>query len=256
MFSERAFFTFVRLDDPAYHHEYNAWHALDHRPENLSLPGVAWGDRWKLTDDCKAVAFEPDEYLRGSDYVAMYWFRPPYDESLAAWNKLAEDSFRWGRLPQIPGLTRPLRGFYQPVRGYAARRILVDHEVLPFRPNRGLYVVLTRNTDPYTAATHELHRWHDQDRLPALLDVPGVAGIWTFSLLDAGTRPWDADAAPAPGKETLRLTLFYLDEDPVDTALAIRARETELDAAGRGAPSSAQEELLVSFPVRAVDPWA
>lgn len=256
MFSERAFFTFVRLDDPSYHHQYNSWHALDHRPENLALPGVAWGDRWKLTDACKAVAVEPDEHLRGSDYVAMYWFRPPYEESLVAWNNLAEDSFRWGRLPQIPGLTRPLRGFYQPVRGYAARRILVDHDVLPFRPNRGLYVVLMRNTDPYSADSHELQRWYDQDRLPALLEVPGVAGIWTFSLLDVGNRPWDAQAAPTPGRDTLRLTLFYLDGEPVNTALAIRAKEAQLDADGRSAPVRGLEHLLVSFPVCAVDPWA
>ena len=44
------FFSFAALDDPGpdHHRRYNEWHQLDHRPENLALPGVAWGDRWAL----------------------------------------------------------------------------------------------------------------------------------------------------------------------------------------------------------------
>ena len=51
MFSERAFFSFIELTDPDRHREYNEWHQLDHRPENLLLPGVAWGDRWARRRD-------------------------------------------------------------------------------------------------------------------------------------------------------------------------------------------------------------
>lgn len=51
MFSERAFFSFIELTDPERHRGYNEWHQLDHRPENLLLPGVAWGDRWARRRD-------------------------------------------------------------------------------------------------------------------------------------------------------------------------------------------------------------
>ena len=43
-----AFFSFVSLGDgdPGAHRAYNRWHLYDHRPENLALDGVRWGDRW------------------------------------------------------------------------------------------------------------------------------------------------------------------------------------------------------------------
>jgi hypothetical protein len=41
VFSERVFFSFVELTDPSQHRAYNEWHQLDHRPENLLLPGRA-----------------------------------------------------------------------------------------------------------------------------------------------------------------------------------------------------------------------
>lgn len=255
MLSEHVFFTFVRLTDPGVDDAYNAWHFLDHRPENLAQPGVAWGDRWKIDSACREHAAEPDPMLKGTDYVAQYWFRPPYEESIAAWNNLAEDSHRWGRGPQFPGLERPLRGFYRPVQGYAAPRILVDADVLPFRPNRGLNVTVRRYRNPFSAQAHAQYTWYDRDRLPALLEVPGVAGAWTFSLYEQVRRPWDRDTREL-GKDDLRLTLLYFDADPVETTLAVRAREAELDAAGRGAPAPDEEEVLVSYPVRSISPWS
>ena len=45
---------------------------------------------------------------------------------------------------------------------------------------------------------HESHRWEDGVLIPELLDVPGVAGAWTFSLVrhqDNGLRLRAQDAA-------------------------------------------------------------
>jgi hypothetical protein len=103
MFSERVFFSFVDLADPQQHRAYNEWHQLDHRPENLLLPGVAWGDRWARTPEYAQLGPKPDTEFAGVDYVAMYWFRPPYDESIGAWNKAR--SCR-GRTGDSTGLVR------------------------------------------------------------------------------------------------------------------------------------------------------
>ena len=123
MFSERAFFSFVSLADSSAeaHRVYNEWHQLDHRPENLLLPGVAWGDRWARTAACAELGTSSGPSLAGVDYVAMYWFREPYQDSYDAWQKLAEDSFQWGRGPTLPGVSRPLLGFFNPVLGYVRR---------------------------------------------------------------------------------------------------------------------------------------
>lgn len=47
------------------------------RPENLPLPGVAWGDRWAVTADCAEVAVAPASEYSALDFIAMYWFRDP-----------------------------------------------------------------------------------------------------------------------------------------------------------------------------------
>src|SRR5947209_2213704 len=97
---QRAFFSFVDLTDQSRHAEYNDWHLYDHRPENLALPGVAWGDRWarldRAGDDPDRAGTTTEEYA-GVDYVAMYWFREPLEQSIAEWFKLGSDSVQWGR---------------------------------------------------------------------------------------------------------------------------------------------------------------
>jgi len=256
VFSERVFFSFVSLTDASIHRQYNEWHQLDHRPENLLLPGVAWGDRWARTAGCAALGAAPDPAFAGVDYMAMYWFRPPYEDSIGAWNKLAEDSFQWGRGPALPGVQRPLLGYFTPVLGYAAPRIRVSSEALPFRPNRGLHVTLTELPDSHSAEAHEQFRWLDTVRIPDLLGCPGVAGAWTFSFVDVQRHPTvpltDQEERP-PG--SLRLRLLYLDEDPEEVTREIAAREKQWDADGRGAPFPTAERELLSGPVRTIIPW-
>jgi len=260
VFSERTFFSFVSLADPSGHRAYNEWHQLDHRPENLLLPGVAWGDRWARTEACaqagEAAAGVPAPEFADVDYMAMYWFREPYDESLAEWNKLAEDSFQWGRGPIIPGVSRPLLAYFVPVRGYVAPRVRVSPEALVFRPNRGLHVTLTELPEPYSPDAHAQFEWLDTTGVPDLLTVPGVAGAWTFSfqgLQEHPTLPLTASERRAPG--SLRVRLLYLDDDPEQVTAAIAERTKEWEAAGRGAPAPAAERVLISTPLRTITPW-
>lgn len=256
MFSERAFFSFVELTDSTMHRAYNEWHQLDHRPENLLLPGVAWGDRWARPAEYAELGESPSGELGDFDYAAMYWFRPPYEESVAAWTKLGEDSFQWGRGPLLPGVRRRLLGFFTPVKGYAAPRIRVSPDALVFRPNRGLHMSVTHFGDSHTAEVHESFGWEDRVGIPALLECPGVAGAWTFSLLSLQkhpTLPSLHDDRREFGPGSLRIRLLYLDADPAEAGRAVVAAERELAAKGSGCPVVG--ETLFHGPLRSIIPF-
>ncbi|KRF15037.1 hypothetical protein [Nocardioides sp. Soil796] len=251
------FFSFVSLGQAgaAEHRAYNEWHQLDHRPENLALPGVAWGDRWSRPDDFKAVSSASDEHA-GTDYVAMYWFRDPVSESVRAWDQLGADSFQWGRGPIIPGVSRSLLAFFRPVRGYVNPGSLVAADVLPFRPVRGMHVQLVKHAEPMSLAVHERHTFADRVEMPRLTGLDGVAGGWTFSFdrhQQHSTLTFGADKQDARG--SMRLRLLYLDGDPLETTDRIARAENELaehEIAGHDAPGT---EILLDTPVRTIIPW-
>ena len=114
----RVFFSFPEVIDPARHADYNAWHQLDHQPENLALLGVLHGDRWVRTPDCRAASDVEDEPVLGAaDYVAMYWFADPVRASVAEWVELGETTREQGRRPELAWTRRRLTGFFRPLTG-------------------------------------------------------------------------------------------------------------------------------------------
>ncbi|WP_439031678.1 hypothetical protein [Gordonia terrae] len=226
-----AFFSFVHLADntPENHRNYNRWHLMDHRPENLALPGVAWGERWSHKPDIDCMDGATAAF--GSvDYVAMYWFNDPVEESVAEWNRLGADSFEWGRGPLIPGVQRPLLGFFRPVKGYAAASALVSAEVLPLRPNRGVHLTLTRFDDARGAPAHEHHAAEDRELIPELLDLAGVAGAWTFTFShhqNVTMRPRTNSDDP---EGSMRIRLVYIDGDLSSTTERICQSHNDFNA--------------------------
>ncbi|MBF6079526.1 hypothetical protein IU498_33395 [Nocardia beijingensis] len=217
------FFSFVALPDATLeeHRSYNRWHLFDHRPENLALPGVLWGDRWSRPPTYRTGPAAP-EYA-DVDYMAMYWFAEPFADSVEQWNKLGADSFEWGRGPLIPGVQRPLLGFFRPVKGYAAASSLVAANVLPYRPNQGLHLTLTRFDEARGDDTHEHHRWEDRVLIPNLLTTEGVAGVWTFSFSHHQNVTMRARESSADAVGSLRIRLIYLDGDPLEVTERIDA---------------------------------
>ncbi|MFI7524060.1 hypothetical protein [Nocardia salmonicida] len=257
MFSERVFFSFIELTDASRHREYNEWHQLDHRPENLLLPGVAWGDRWSRPAEYAELGRAEAPELAGTDYVAMYWFRPPYEQSVAEWTKLGEDSFQWGRGPALPGVRRPLLAFFTPVKGYVAPRVRVSAEALPFRPNLGLHITVSYLPDPHGAEAHEQFSWQDRVGIPDLLRCRGVAGAWTFALHTMPKRSTlplgDSDREYRQG--SVRIRLLYLDADPAVVSRELAEREKGWDAAGFDPPHPAEEQTMLAGPLRTIVPW-
>jgi hypothetical protein len=146
-------------------------------------------------------------------------------------------------------------GFFVPVKGYSAPHALVSPDVLPYRPNRGVHVTLTRVDDPLGHDAHLMYRWYDRVRIPDLLGVPGVAGAWTFSLHQPTRPSWQEGGAQPWSAHELRLRLLYLDGDPLEVAGDLAEHEERWAADGRGRPSAETEEVLFSAPLAACLPF-
>jgi hypothetical protein len=238
--SEAVFFSFAEVTDPGSHRAYNAWHQLDHRPENLALDGVRHGERWVRTPGCAATSLVTDARLERTHYVNTYWFREPWRSSFTEWQGLAERSYQWGRRPEIEYALRPFMGLFRTVRGRAALRVLVGPDALPFRPARAVQLSMHRFELAHGPATHAFLMAAESRRVPDLLALDGVAGVWTFSSISTTLDPSFQDMAgsvtfsPSDADAGLfRAELVFIDGAPEQARRDIGTVSSGLDDAGQ-----------------------
>jgi hypothetical protein len=115
----------------------------------------------------------------------------------------------------------------------AAPRVLVSAEAVPYRPNRGAYVVvedLPADGDPADG---------DANNVAALLEAPGVAGVWSFVSDEERRLAW------RPGRR--RITVCFLDESPLDVSPALGRVVTQWC----GPPGA----VVHAGPLETVVPW-
>jgi hypothetical protein len=250
MRAAKTFFSFAEITDPTKHRAYNEWHHLDHRPENLMLPGVMWGERWVRTPDCRDASTVNDQRFAGFHYLNLYWFSPPADEHIKEWHELGARSFQWGRRPELRFTGRPFIGFFDPIKGYVNDRVLVSADVLPARPNLGVHLTIAeyKGADP---ELDDVFHWYDQVHIPDLLECDGAAGMWTFVSDDDNT----SHATARDETRVLRFHLVFLDTDPLKFVADMAAREQSWRSAGRLPDHSAVERVLFSGPLRLIRPF-
>ncbi len=241
-----AFFSFAELTDAARHREFNEYHQLDHRPENLALPSVIFGERWVRSPDCADALPTAATDFASVHYLTMYWLREPIEASRVEWIDLGSTAAYLGRRPDLDWSQRPLVAPFVPLKGYTNPRVLISAEALPFRPARGIFVTATQIGDDLGAA-ERLARWYDRVHVPDVLSCRGVAGAWTFvseNAFPAHRRP-DADG---PG---VRIHVYFLDEDP----LAFAADYLERQPSWAPSPDEAAETPLFTSVLRTIVPW-
>lgn len=258
MLGEKVFFSFTHILERTAHMEYNAWHQLDHRPENLALDGVVHGERWVHSPDCSTLSHSSPEMSDELHYVNMYWFRSPVEESFAQWQELAERTFQLGRRPDVSLSTRLAMGTFLPVKGYANPRIQVGVDALTLRPNRGVEITVTRVRKPQSSDAERYFRWQDRIGIPALLEHEGAAGAWTFSsestTLDVGRATDDGVTFNEDGRSVhgqIRIVLVFLDKDPI-RYLADKQRRSNSTPE---APVIDIEDVLFTGVLRSIEPW-
>ncbi len=185
---------------------YLAWHQLDHMPEQYQLPGLVLGQRWAATDGCRAARIAADDRWAGAEHVVCYLMGEPLEDTVDGFLDLGRRLAGMGRFPlHLPSC---YRGGLVLLEAYAAPRVLVGADVVPFRPHRGVYLVVERAGDERWDAHH---RRAAARSLPVLLETDGVAGAWVF-----GTSPGMRRDNFSPGD--LRMTVCYLDGEPVEVA--------------------------------------
>jgi hypothetical protein len=223
------FFSFTEITDRSEHRSYNEWHQLDHMPEQFPLPGMAFGQRWVSTPACRAQRAVDGALLAPIHYVTLYLMTEPVDATLEQFHALGGELRRVGRFHEHRRAW--LSGPFELSTIAAAPRVLISAEAVPYRPNRGAYVVVEDlPPGPATAA---------DGRARAVLAVPGVAGVWSFVSGEERRMAW------RPGRR--RVTVCFLDESPLEVSPSLGA------VVGRWRPDAGT--IVHAGPVETVVPW-
>jgi hypothetical protein len=199
------FFSFSEVLDGR-HREYNQWHLFDHMPENFKLEGLQWGQRWVATPDLIHRRLFAQGDIAASQYVTLYLFTDPVNQALDEFQSLGRTLASLGRF--FRARRSHLSGPFKFIKAYAAPRVLVDADAIPYRPNRGLFVTVQDHAEGATETALDAARhWYDQVHIPDLLSIRGVAGCWWFEAT-RGTGGAEAN----PRGRTIRA--YWLDDDP------------------------------------------
>jgi hypothetical protein len=153
------FFSFTEVTDPSAHRAYNEWHRLDHLPEQFSLDGILFGQRWVATPACREARVAVSPLLQPCHYMTLYLMRGP--DVLPGFFDLAQGLRRADRF--FDQRRAHLSGPFEVQHRWVSPRVRVSAAVIPHRPARGIYVVVGPPLDGAALVAHE-----------------GVAGAWSF----------------------------------------------------------------------------
>lgn len=205
------FFSFTAAAPPDDDGSYLRWHLLDHMPEQYQLPGIVHGLRWIADGDYPGHRLAARGALTELGNVVHYLVGDPvertFDDFVALGRALRDN----GRFPvvrpslQVAGLRL--------LQWHAAPHALVSDVVVPFRPHRGVVLIVEEPTDGRPDAWLQ---WLHAEHYPELLATPGAVGAWTFGTGSGWShrpRGWHT------GHQYV--TVVYLDDDPLATTAAL-----------------------------------
>jgi hypothetical protein len=232
-----AFFSLTPPGPPDDDGSYLRWHLLDHQPEQYQLPGIQLSLRYIADGEYLQSRIAANGHLADVGNVVNYLVGDPVEQTHEDFMQLGPRLAELGRYPD----RRPYLQLRMPalLRCYAAPQALVSAEVVPFRPHRGVVVILEEPTGDDPAGWL---RWLQTDHYPSLLDTPGVAGAWMYG----DTSTWKLH--PATQGTPQYTTVVYLDDDPLATTMAVRPLIEERWSSGAVRP-------LFAGPLRTMVQW-
>jgi hypothetical protein len=237
------FFSFTEITDPEAHHSYNEWHQLDHMPEQFPLPGIVYGQRWVWPPARRTSAQGPTAATPPFDrvhYVTLYLMQEPLDETLTDFLELGKQLGRLGRFHEQRHAH--LSGPFALVDTQAAARVLVSPEAVPYRPHRGIQVIVESLADD-EAAVARYDEWWRAEHAPARCELDGVAGVWQFA---TSTRFDKHRWRPGPR----RIAVTWIDGDLDTTTAQLAALDEFRSAHAAGAATCEMQATLET-----ITPW-
>ncbi len=251
-----AFLSLSRARTAAMHRALNQWHQLDHRPENLALAGVAWGERFVLTPAAAEQAVGRDGFA-DFHYANIYWLDEPHRESIATWAEFAEQSFREGRRPDLPLVDRAYMDFFRLVGTAASSGLRMNPRSLVFRPGTGMLMFAT--SLPAVLDREQQHArfaWELDVLLPGLVEVPGVAAAWCLQSDTALAPPtWAArEAANGTSEERIMRLIMVSTEIDAPATVLERVRSGEVGEALRP-PITLPGRMDFQGSLETITPW-
>ena len=146
---------------------YLAWHQLDHMPEQYRLPGLVMGQRWRSTPECRRARAAQADGWSAVEHVVCYLMGDPVDPTVDDFLALGRELAEAGRYSQV--MPTQYRGALELLGTCAAARALVTPEVVPFRPHRGVYVLVEEPDGVDAESEWEEHRRRLEGRDSLLL---------------------------------------------------------------------------------------
>jgi hypothetical protein len=200
------FFAATHVTDSTRHVVYNAWHSTDHIPENLALDGVVLATRWVAPQRYLTERHVTDEVFEQHQYLVHYLMTEPVSTVFREFSDLGARTRNLGRFFAERDIV--YAGHHRLLKSYPAEVVPISAEAVPFRPHRGVVVMVTDLPDP----KHEQEQSQTWDRavIPAGLHVPGVLGASWFSCTDVVV--WTRPRALTGRRD---VTVFYVDRDPL-----------------------------------------
>lgn len=216
---------------------YLRWHLLDHMPEQFQLPGIQHALRYVADADLIAARIAGEGALADTANLVHYLVGDPVEQTQADFMELGPRLRALGRFPEVrPSLQVRLLALQ---RWYAAAAAQVSAEVVPWRPHRGVVLVIEA---PVGDDPHAWEQWLHDRHHPELLEVAGVAGVW----LHGSSSTWTLH--PRLQGEPQYATVVYLDDDVAATSTAIAPALEERWASGAVRP-------LFAGPLRSMIQW-
>ena len=216
---------------------YLRWHLLDHMTEQYQLPGIMHAQRWIADGDYLTSRIAGSGPLADVGNAVNYLVGDPVEQTHFDFMELGPRLAEVGRFPQW---RQPLQMRMLALQHwYAAPKALISPEVVPWRPHRGVVLLVE---EPARDDLAGWLQWLHAEHYPAVLEAPGVAGAWMYG----ATRSWrlhpNADGGPQYN------TVIYLDEDPLMTTRSLVPLIEQRWASGEVRP-------LFAGPLRTMIQW-
>ena len=205
-----AFFSLTPPAPPDDDGSYLRWHLLDHMVEQYQLPGIQYALRYIADGDYLTNRIVATGHLEDLGNVVNYLVGDPVQQTHDDFMQLGPRLAEMGRFPEV----RPSLQLRMPalLHWYAAPRAQISPEVVPFRPHRGVVVIVEEPAGDDVASWLQ---WLHADHYPAVLATPGVAGAWMYGT----TNTWKLH--PATQGDPQYTTVIYLDDEPLSATKAL-----------------------------------